>query len=257
MTRPLAIDLFCGLGGWSEGLLAEGWEVIGFDIEAHAYDGERYPGQLVLQDVLTLHGSQFAAADLIVASPPCQFFSYTAMPWSRAKALAAEVRADPEKLAERLALFKACFRLQQEASEASGRHVPMVVENVRGAEKWVGRSRGNLGSYYLWGDVPALMPVAAARKVSGFRFDGSGRSFQTAAVAEHIKNGGGSWFKIGSPGQKVTGQNPDGRLWKRDPVASCSSNSPKRKAASAKIAKIPEALSRHIARVYLPREAAA
>ena len=31
--KPLAIDLFCGLGGWSEGLLAEGWDVVGFDIE--------------------------------------------------------------------------------------------------------------------------------------------------------------------------------------------------------------------------------
>jgi hypothetical protein len=27
---PLAIDLFCGLGGWAEGLLAEGYDVIGF-----------------------------------------------------------------------------------------------------------------------------------------------------------------------------------------------------------------------------------
>jgi site-specific DNA-cytosine methylase len=29
---PLCIDLFCGLGGWTEGFLAEGWDVIGFDI---------------------------------------------------------------------------------------------------------------------------------------------------------------------------------------------------------------------------------
>lgn len=28
--RPLAIDLYAGLGGWTEGLLAEGWDVIGF-----------------------------------------------------------------------------------------------------------------------------------------------------------------------------------------------------------------------------------
>lgn len=49
---PLAIDLFCGLGGWTDGLLAEGYRVIGFDIERHVYGDERYPAQLVLQDVM-------------------------------------------------------------------------------------------------------------------------------------------------------------------------------------------------------------
>ena len=34
MSKPLAIDLFCGLGGWSEALIAEGWYVVGFDINA-------------------------------------------------------------------------------------------------------------------------------------------------------------------------------------------------------------------------------
>lgn len=47
MSRPLAIDLFCGLGGWTEGLMMEGWDVIGFDIERHVYGGHRYPAQLV------------------------------------------------------------------------------------------------------------------------------------------------------------------------------------------------------------------
>ena len=53
---PLCIDLFCGLGGWAEGFLAEGYQVIGFDVERHDYGTGRYPGELVLQDVLTLHG---------------------------------------------------------------------------------------------------------------------------------------------------------------------------------------------------------
>ena len=30
--KPLAIDLYFGLGGWTEGLLAEGYDVVGFDI---------------------------------------------------------------------------------------------------------------------------------------------------------------------------------------------------------------------------------
>lgn len=147
--RPLAIDLFCGLGGWTEGLLAEGYRVVGFDTERHVYGQARYPAQLVLQDVLTIHGSQFASAALIVASPPCQAYSYRAMPWKRAKAL-----PPPDN-----SLFDACFRIQAEAIEVSGRFIPLVVENVCGAQKWVGRAKWHFGSFYLWGDVPALMPI--------------------------------------------------------------------------------------------------
>ena len=102
-VRPLAIDLFCGLGGWTEGLLAEGYRVVGFDNERHAYGDARYPAQLVLQDVLTIHGSQFKDVALIVASPPCQAYSYRAMPWKKAKAL-----GPPDN-----SLFEACFRIQR------------------------------------------------------------------------------------------------------------------------------------------------
>ena len=53
--RPLAVDLFCGMGGWTIGLQAAGWRVIGFDI---APDLTRdYPGHLVLQDVATVRES--------------------------------------------------------------------------------------------------------------------------------------------------------------------------------------------------------
>lgn len=57
--KPLLIDLYCGLGGWAEGFLAEGYRCIGFDVERHDYGSGEYPGQLVIQDVTTLHGSQF------------------------------------------------------------------------------------------------------------------------------------------------------------------------------------------------------
>src|SRR5271168_940134 len=146
------VELYAGLHGWGEGAIVEGFHVIGFDIVdmCAALGYERPEGiELVLQDVLTLHGSQFKNATCIVASPPCQAYSYRAMPWKRAKAL-----PPPDN-----SLFEACFRIQREASEAAGRHVPMVVENVRGAQPWVGRSRWNYGSFHLWGDVPALMPI--------------------------------------------------------------------------------------------------
>lgn len=241
MSKPLAIDLFCGLGGWTDGLLAESYDVIGFDIERHAYGDHAYPAQLVIQDVLTLHGSQFKSAALIVASPPCQEYSYMAMPWTLAKAKAAAIRADTtgKALADLNRLFEACFRIQKEASIAAGRHIPCVVENVRGAIPWVGRSRWNFGSFHLWGDVPALMPITfRAQKVPGFRFDGSGKSFQSASVertgvkapgmnwsdqtkqgqdftrlaGDHArKNNGGSWFNIAHNTTSGKGRNPDGR----------------------------------------------
>ena len=65
MSRPLVIELFCGMFGWSAGWLALGGEAIGFDIEHQPYHGPVPKGaHLVLQDVLTLHGSQFKDASL-------------------------------------------------------------------------------------------------------------------------------------------------------------------------------------------------
>jgi hypothetical protein len=268
-SGPLAIDLCCGLGGWTEGLLAEGYRVRGYDIEAHEYGDERYPAELVLKSILDLHGSELADADLIVASPPCQKYSYMAMPWGRSKAMAAAIRADTtgKALAELNALFDACFRLQREASEAAGRHIPMVVENVRGAQPWVGRAAWNYGSYYLWGDLPALMPnTVGGRKVPGFRFDGSGGSFQTASVNEHIKVPATAGGRRTDPGKGARFTSRDcgaevaegrkgagaGAAWFDQNLCQLSSKSSARKAASAKIAKIPFALSSHIARVYRP-----
>ena len=256
MNRPpLAIDLYCGVGGWTEGLLAEGYRVVGFDIERHVYGEVLYPAQLVLQDVLTLHGRQFKDAALIVASPPCQAFSYMAMPWSRAKQMAREYRDGTRDTAQLTALFDACFRIQREACEAAGHHVPLVVENVRGAQKWVGRARWHYGSFYLWGDVPALMPIIRKhvkvatmgagwyppdhpKHVRGLAFNGHAERH----LREGIKAGTARVDLWRSPSGH--GQNPDGRKGKGA-----------RKAASAHIAKIPLALARHIARAWYPSSA--
>ena len=124
--KPLVVDLYAGLGGWAEGFLSEGFTVAGFDTERHDYGTGGYPGQLVLQDVLTLHGSQFKDAKVIVASPPCQKYSYMAMPWKKAKALAVWYRESPERITHLNALFNACFRIQLEAIEAAGQFIGIM-----------------------------------------------------------------------------------------------------------------------------------
>ena len=345
MGKPLCIDLFCGLGGWSEGFLSEGWDVVGFDIERHRYqahaladssDGikagniiwnpahpdfrgetfhstntrrlresplvggwSEYPAQLVIQDVLTLDGKQFRNADCIVASPPCQEYSYMAMPWSRAKQIAAALRgkgAFPEgyvgsrTIPELKALFDACFRIQREACETAGRHIPMVVENVKGAQPWVGRANANFGSFYFWGDVAMVggqvvagMPqfgqtVKAARRtrkqagrnfhfpekygIPSPSFHGAEHEESVAAALQLAgsKNTGGSWFDVAHNTESGTGKNPvngvkqhgSGPEWFDQDIAKHSSQSDSRKAASAQIAKIPFPLASYIARVLKP-----
>lgn len=231
--KPLAIELFSGRFGWGKGFVAEGFQVIGFDVLHESYHGPVPEGcELVLQDVLTLHGSQFKGAACIVASPPCQAYSYRAMPWKRAKAL-------PPPSNE---LFDACFRIQREASEAAGRYIPMVVENVKGAQPWVGWAAWHYGSYYLWGDVPALMPFAIKGvKVPGLNWSGSDKpgykaqAFNTTAqkrISDGIKG--------------FTARFED------MPMARLYSASPERKAASAAIAEIPPDLARWIAQCFKP-----
>lgn len=180
-----------------------------------------------------------------------------AMPWKLAKAKAAAIRADTtgESLVALNRLFNACFRIQAEASLTAGRHIPLVVENVRGAQPWVGRARWHFGSFYLWGDVPALMPMTKGAmkrhpndqlrvgvKVGGIDFSGYGtpgykaQAFNTTAMKRIREDGiklGGTWFH-----------------GKNNPLTISSSKSRARKFASAMIAKIPLILSRHIAATY-------
>ena len=282
------IDLFCGLGGGTEGAMAEGYDCVGFDIERHRYPAreiaeshikgefgielgakgmgnensrsrslntanearlrespliggwQEYPAQLVLQDALTIHGKQFKSAAYIWASPPCTEYSYMAMPWSRGKQISKALRGSgqfPEgytgsrTIADLNALFDACFRIQREACEAAGRYIPMVVENVKGAQPWVGRARANFGSFYLWGDVGMVgrrvvagrlgfgstVRSMKARKVDGFnfhQFENTGEpegSFQGAAVAQKVPEYSDP-RRNGGPGKHLTSpqENADG-----------------------------------------------
>lgn len=264
--KPLCVDLFCGLGGWSEGFLAEGYECIGFDIERHDYGTGGYPGTLILRDVCSIHGSELADAAIIVASPPCQAYSYRAMPWKRAKAL-----PPPDNT-----LFTECFRIQREAIAAAGCHIPLIVENVRGAQKWVGRAQWHYGSFYLWGDVPALMPTRAysvkskygkiclspeewQRKQRGEDAPHPHSGFKTKGMnwSDRTKHGqdftriAGRQAALAEMGVKGIPPRSAGH-WTNSTADGKERIGHSRKAASAMIARIPLPLSLYIARSYKP-----
>ncbi|MGD0630966.1 MAG: hypothetical protein ABR987_16685, partial [Terracidiphilus sp.] len=184
------------------------------------------------------------------------------------------------------ALFESCFCIQREASEAAGRYIPMVVENVKGAQPWVGPAKAHYGSFYLWGDVamvgnrvvagvPQFGGGVKAGKTRGDKvpmnfheFENTGkpgRSFQSVAVASNGTKvpGNDTFKKTGKPCNKLTDprygsgvKQPghSGRKWfaDSDVAGSLSSKSPARKAASAMIAKIPLALARYVARGLKP-----
>ncbi len=106
----------------------------------------------------------------------------------------------------------------------------MVVENVRGAIPWVGRSRWNCGPFHLWGDIPALMPLILKKDTHKLPGNNAPRLWA----------------------DRRTQRLGDAFRHDENALYCSSSGSAARKFASAMIAKIPEPLSRHIAAVYRP-----
>jgi len=119
----------------------------------------------------------------------------------------------------------------------------MVIENVRGAQPWVGQAKANFGSFYLWGDVGMV-----GNRVVGIRPQfGEG-----VAAAKRSKVPGKQGGSVKQPGQAGKRKNGKGSQWFDGPMQQSSSRSNSRKEASAAIAKIPFPLARHIARAYRP-----
>jgi len=72
MRRLKALDLFCGLGGFSDGLALEGFDVTGVEIEPKI--AALYKHRVIVADVCSLNPEEFRGFDLIVGSPPCRDF---------------------------------------------------------------------------------------------------------------------------------------------------------------------------------------
>ena len=67
------LDVFCGLGGVSDGFALEGFDVTGIDIEDMPAKG--YKHRFIHADVRDLKGKDYHGYDVIWGSPPCRDFS--------------------------------------------------------------------------------------------------------------------------------------------------------------------------------------
>lgn len=142
IQQPLCLDLCGGLGGTAEGFLAAGYEVHGYDIVDWGY-----PGILHLQDVREVDSIvaqwQGRYIHFLWASPPCREFVLHSMPWLRKK------NPPPPDMSVVIACFELVRRLKPGL---------FILENVRGAQPYIGRAPIHWGNRYLWGDV-ALIPL--------------------------------------------------------------------------------------------------
>ncbi len=123
------LDLCAGLGGASRAMRERGWTVTTLDLDPRF-------GTDVVADLTTWHWDG-GTVDLLWASPPCDEFAREDMPWCRTGQ------------APSLTLVQHVQRL---VAEIRPRY--WVLENVRGAQPYLGRAPAHYGPIYLWGWFP-------------------------------------------------------------------------------------------------------
>lgn len=197
------LDLFSGRWGWSKAFAARGWECVGVDLTIPPEIPARC--EFIQADVLTLTTEFVRQFDFVCASSPCEEFSVHGMKM---------FHANPPHPETGVKLFNHTRRILEESS------VPYIMENVRSAQIFVGKSQHNCGPFHLWGTgVPLLMPQGIKK----------GMDLGSGAHAKGLR---------GRELYDYRKQFTD--MW-------ASSKSPTRKAATARVATIPPMLSNCVA----------
>lgn len=174
--RPFAVDLCCGRGGWTAGLVAEGWRVLGVDVCPQPAYPVGPHAAFVQADVRSLRAHELrcdTAPVLVVGSPPCQGFS------------TARAQNQSPPAVEAWELVAGVLRLVAELRPAR-----WAIENVRGAWRWweplLGPPDLRDLPYYVWGNLPpAVRPQGPYPSKLRYR-DVGVRSEVPAALAREV-----------------------------------------------------------------------
>ena len=169
-----ALDLFCGLGGWSDGLAAEGFDVTG--VELVPMVARLYRHKVILADCCYLPLRDGLKWDLIVGSPPCRDFVKGSDKWWK-------IKKNPAHGVKLITAFLDYVK------QAKPRY--WLMENVWGATKYVRiKPRGNFKlsrTMYrpFWGNFPAfIVPVDYTKKTMKEISDGPHRKLRSVLKAK-------------------------------------------------------------------------
>jgi hypothetical protein len=178
---------------------------------------------------------------LVVASPPCQEFSYRSFPFKQCQYLRDNVPPDKS-------IWEACVRIAHEAE------LPLVLENVRGAIRYMGPAQAHFGPYYLWGDVPVLLPDGRPSKGFYAKNDPGGlnahRALHRASSGKRTSASRDSYL---SPFKRPNDRFAPEKT--RILGAGTKTWMERRREWSANAAKVPLELGFHIGTCFLPRSA--
>lgn len=167
-----ALDVFCGLGGWSDGLAAAGFDVKGIDIVKLPYKHK-----FILADIMDLNPQNFRGYDVIVGSPPCRNFTKLVSLHKRWK--------EPLDINKGLKLVHAFLTFVDIAKPKI-----WIMENVPGLEKHLSikhRLRTHLTPTMIrlfWGNFPRFLIYVENRKPAD-KIKGKHRSNLRAKIPFH------------------------------------------------------------------------
>jgi len=173
MSKGKVLDLFCGLGGWSEGFALEGFDVTGVDIVDVGY-----PYKLILKDIRELDGNDFKGYDVIVGSPPCRDFSQIT---TTERALHWRIPVDPQRGLE---LVKAFLRIVEEAKPRYWlmENVPGLVRHFKPPVMRVRIARTMTRCF--WGDFPMFLVSQDWQRPNSEDIKGPNRSWVRAKILD-------------------------------------------------------------------------